>query len=172
MIIEGLESETPPPMQVAAWWVLDLLAAERVPWWAAEWLAQGHDGPCLRELAGLGADDTRRSRDLLPAVFDEIAVVPPATMLDAAEVCFHHLARLCLDGRVDERWVAGVVDQVLCAVDFADDVYEQPLAGAFGVDEAWDDDWAGVASELRVLVRDACAAQLDAAGPPAVDDRM
>ncbi|APU14678.1 MULTISPECIES: hypothetical protein [Actinoalloteichus] len=155
---------------MAAWWVLDLLAAERVPWWAAEWLAQGHDGPCLRELAGLGAQDTRQTRDLLPAVFAELSIRPPQTVITAAEVCFGYLARLCLEGRADERWVAGIVDQVLCSADFADEVYEQPLAGAFGVDEAWDDGWAGPTSELRVLVRDACAAQLGVVDTEAAAD--
>ncbi|AOS63268.1 hypothetical protein [Actinoalloteichus hymeniacidonis] len=163
MIIPGLESETPPPEQVAAWWVLGLLETDRVPWWAAEWLVQGWDGPALRELAGLGAEDAREIRDLMPSVLQEVAVAPFATQVEAAEACFRYLARLCLQGLVEERWVAWTVDRVLHAVSYVDEAYALPLSGAFGVDEVWDDGFSGSAIELRELVRDACAAQLDAA---------
>ncbi|GGJ73202.1 hypothetical protein GCM10010121_099720 [Streptomyces brasiliensis] len=40
------------PRDVAAWFTLDSVSA-RTPWWAAQWLADGHDGEALREMAGL-----------------------------------------------------------------------------------------------------------------------
>ncbi len=46
----------PPAALVAAWLALGLLDVNRVPWWAAAWLAQGHDGGLsLCGLSTLGA---------------------------------------------------------------------------------------------------------------------
>ena len=61
----------PSPHDVAARFVLGRVSA-RTPWWAAQWLASGHDGEALRETAGLNGRDTRALDDLLPAVLAEI----------------------------------------------------------------------------------------------------
>jgi hypothetical protein len=51
---------------VAAEYALGSVAVERVPWNAADWVANGHDGPALRQLAGLNGTDTRLIGELLP----------------------------------------------------------------------------------------------------------
>lgn len=58
---------------VAAWEVLGMLDIDHVPWWAAQWLVDGHDGPALRELGGLGAHDSS-VHDLLPLALAETGV--------------------------------------------------------------------------------------------------
>ena len=73
---EGVIGSTEPPV-VAAWFVLDRVALERVPWWAAEWLVQGYDGPNLRVLAGEHGDDIYKIRDLLPVALAEMQVARP-----------------------------------------------------------------------------------------------
>jgi hypothetical protein len=70
------EGETPTPRVVAAWMVLELLPAERVPMWAAEWLVQGYDGDALAELAGLTGRDTREVGDFLPAALADVGFAP------------------------------------------------------------------------------------------------
>ncbi|MFJ6198231.1 hypothetical protein [Micromonospora sp. NPDC092111] len=55
-----------PPDLVAAEYVLGSVNVERVPWYAADWLAAGHDGTALSELAGLDGTDTRLIGELLP----------------------------------------------------------------------------------------------------------
>ncbi|BCJ57014.1 hypothetical protein [Micromonospora endophytica] len=47
-----------PPHLVTAEHTLGNLDVERVPWYAADWLTTGHDGPALRELAGLDGTGT------------------------------------------------------------------------------------------------------------------
>jgi hypothetical protein len=39
--------ESPSPFLVAAWMALGMIDIDRVPWWAARWLADGHDGPVV-----------------------------------------------------------------------------------------------------------------------------
>lgn len=56
------QDRAPSPHTVAVWRVLEMLAVERTPWWAAQWLADGHDGEALRELAGLNGKDSRAAR--------------------------------------------------------------------------------------------------------------
>ena len=44
-----------------------MVPAERLPLWAAHWLAAGNDGETLRTLAGFSAaDDPRDISDILP----------------------------------------------------------------------------------------------------------
>ena len=56
-------SEVPSPVLVASWERLGLLATDRVPMWAAYWIAGGRDGQALRYLAGLHGDDPREVHD-------------------------------------------------------------------------------------------------------------
>lgn len=55
----------PSPTLVAAWLTLDTLATERIPLFAAHWLASGYDRHALAELAGLDGDDPHDVRDVL-----------------------------------------------------------------------------------------------------------
>ena len=71
------EAGIPSPELVAAWLELDTLPTERVPLWAAHWLAAGHDGEALAEIAGLHGDDPHDVRDLLPSALAECGVTTP-----------------------------------------------------------------------------------------------
>jgi hypothetical protein len=64
---------TPSPVTAAALFVLGAIRIERVPWWAAQWLADGHDGEALRELAGLDGRDPHAVTDLIPSALAEAA---------------------------------------------------------------------------------------------------
>lgn len=94
----------PAPGLVAAWLVLGDVAVERVPWWAAEWLVRGYDGPALREVAGLGRDDSGPVWELLPATLGDTGVRPPATVAEAAAVWFTHLAACVWPGGSRSAW--------------------------------------------------------------------
>jgi hypothetical protein len=58
----------PSPQHVAALLALGQLPAERVPWWAAAWVADGQGAEATAEIAGLDGRDPHAIRDLLPAV--------------------------------------------------------------------------------------------------------
>jgi hypothetical protein len=150
----------PPPDLVAAWYVLARLPTGRVPWWAAQWLADGHDGPALRELAGLGANDGYQVRDLLPDALAEVGVTLPDATVAAASTWFDHVARLCLAGRAGERWVAQVVEDIVRASDYDAGVCELPLGGLYGVEDAWAGGWGPDEEQLRATVRSACSMQI------------
>ncbi|HEU0101278.1 MAG TPA: hypothetical protein VFR07_03080 [Mycobacteriales bacterium] len=82
----------PSPELVAAWAALGILRFERVPLWAACWLADGLDGEALGELAGLSGADVQAVRELLPRALAELgagregsrrsALLEPAAALD------------------------------------------------------------------------------------------
>jgi hypothetical protein len=50
----------PSPAVVAAWERVGKLPTEKVPLWAAYWIAAGYDGEHLVQLAGLHGDDPLR----------------------------------------------------------------------------------------------------------------
>ncbi len=112
--------EIPSPQLVAAWLILDTLPAERVPLWAAHWLAAGYDGQALAELAGLHGDDPHEVRDLLgPALAECGASTPGGGLADAGEreraaamVAFTAIARIQVSGLAGERWVVGKVLEI------------------------------------------------------------
>jgi len=140
---------------VAAWLVLDLLPTERVPWWAAKWLARGMDGDALRALAGLNGRDPYAVRDLLPAVFEETAAAVPSGPLAAATAAFNDVARLYRQGKAGERWVAQKVDEIVAGANYAEGVYELPLGRLFGIDD--EIELGGLsADEVRLLIQEAC----------------
>src|SRR5262249_46793052 len=98
--------EIPSPWLVAAWVRLDMVPAERLPLWAAHWLAAGNDGDALRTLAGLSAtDDPRDIREALPDALAGCGVTIPDSDAAAAQVAFTKLARMHADGLAAERWV-------------------------------------------------------------------
>jgi cold shock protein len=108
----GDDEDLPSPEPVAALLALDQLRAERVPWWAAAWLADGRGGRATAELAGLDGRDMREVRDLLPDVFGELNVPVPGSAAAAATVAFAHLARLCLHGLAGEYRVVQKVEEI------------------------------------------------------------
>ncbi len=152
----------PPPEDVAAWYVLDRVPLERVPWWAAEWLTEGYDGELLRELAGEHGDDPHKIKELLVPVLREMGVQLPPDLLKAADRAFDHLARLCLQDQVTERAVSEVVAHVVAAAGFETELYALPLGTIYGMDDEWEGGWGRTDEVLRADVRRACEQQLAA----------
>ncbi|MEV1289206.1 hypothetical protein [Micromonospora sp. NPDC049679] len=156
------EGTTPLPATVAAWFVLDLVPTERVPWWAARWLADGHDGEALRELAGLNGRDPHAVRDLLPRALADTGGVLPTTTVTAANEVFRELAERCLSGIVGERSVVQQVEAVVISTHYNNDVIDLPLGALYGTEYTWDGEWGRPIEELKASVRACCAAQLRA----------
>lgn len=151
---------SPEPELVAAWCALGQPSPVCLPWWVAEWLARGHDGPTMRELAGLGTRDVREAGELLPAALAEADIPVPGDRAVAAGVWCDHIARVYVEGLVGERWVAGMVDIVVRAAETDDRVLEFPLGTLYTIDDAWENPWGPGEAELRTLIRDACREQL------------
>lgn len=159
------DRRTPLPSTVAAWLVLGIAPTERVPWWAAQWLADGHDGQALRELAGLNGRDPHAVTDLLPDALADIGLTLPTTTVAAANEAFRHLAEMCLSGRAGERWVAQKVEEIVRQTDYNDGVIDLPLGRLYGTEDAWQGGWGPPIEELRATVRACCAGQLHATKP-------
>jgi hypothetical protein len=159
--------EIPSPQLVAAWLTLDILPTERIPLWAAHWIAGGYDGPTLAELAGLHGDDPRGVRDLLPAALAECGVSTSAEPSEdqeraAAMIAFTAIARLQASGHASERWVVGKVVQISQPF-FKPSITSLPLGQLFALDDEWGAGWGRTTEQLRAAVRQACAQQLEAA---------
>ncbi len=153
--------EIPSPRLVAAWARLDMVPAERLPLWAAHWLAAGNDGEALRTLAGLSAaDDPRDIRDILPGALADCGVTIPDSDSAAAQLAFTNLARMCADGRASEQWILDKVSEIAARSDYADSVLGLPLGQIFGLADEWGAGWGRTEQELRAEIRTACAAQL------------
>ena len=150
----------PSPHLVAAWWVLGRLPIERVPWWAAQWLADGYDSDALAELAGLGVRDTYIIHDLLPTVLDDLSVALPVTGVAAASVAFDDLAHRCLDGTIGERWLAQQIEDIVIRADYSSEITVMPLGTLYRIDDAWSSGWGPLDNELAATVRAACADQI------------
>ena len=90
--------EVPSPAQVASWERRGVLPTEKVPLWAAYWIAAGHDGEALIYLAGLHGDDPGEVHDALPAALRDCGVELPDPGTGAAAAAFTDLARLEVDG--------------------------------------------------------------------------
>lgn len=83
--------EVPSPLQVASWEKLGVLPTDKVPLWAAYWIAAGHDGEALIYLAGLHGDDPSEIHDALPQALRDCGVpdsdvAAPAAFTDAARL--------------------------------------------------------------------------------------
>jgi hypothetical protein len=159
------QERVPSPRAVAVWLVLELLAVERAPWWAAQWLADGHDGQALQELAGLNGKDSRAVRDLLPAALAEMDVELPPTQLAAATVSFRDLAEMLISRRADARWVVERVEQIIVQVHYDEDVLNQPLGHLYGLDDEWEGGWGHTVAQLKAEVEARCSEQLRVAAP-------
>jgi hypothetical protein len=90
--------EVPSPAQVASWERRGVLPADKVPLWAAYWIAAGHDGQALIYLAGLHGDDPREVHDALPQALRDCGVELPDPGTGAAAAAFTDLARREVNG--------------------------------------------------------------------------
>lgn len=159
------DPQAPLPTTVAAWFVLNIAPTERIPWWAAQWLANGHDGQALRELAGLNGRDPHAVNDLLPVALAEMCVTLPSNTVAAANEAFRQLAEMCLSGRAGERWVTQQVEEIVMHTDYNNDVIDLPLGQLYGTEDDWQGGWGPPIEELRATVRVCCAVQLHATEP-------
>lgn len=156
----GHRDRAPLPHVVAVRFVLGMLATERVPWWAAQWLADGHDGEALRELAGLNGRDPHAVRDLLPAALAETGVDTPPTQVAAVIEAFRDLAQMFLSRRVDARWLVERVERIVVQAQYDDEVLGMPLGHLYGFDDEWDGGWGRTPEQLKTEVEARCSAQL------------
>lgn len=166
------EEEVPPPQLVAAWLALGSLAPERVPLWAAHWLAEGKDGAALRELAGMSGNDPYEVRDALPAALREagVAVADPSDVEAVHRdrrrawiaIVYRDIARLCLGGRAGPRWVVDKVSEIVADNDYGDDVTDPPVGRLFGLVDEWGAGWGRSDGELEEAVLSACREQMAA----------
>lgn len=163
------EADIPSPKLVAAWLVLDTIPTERIPLWAAHWLAAGYDGHALAELAGLHGDDPRAVRDLLLAALIDCGVQDADLELGdqsrrraQAMSAFTAAAKLCIDGRASERWVVSKVVEIV-EPDFDELITELPLGSLVRLDDEWRAGRGRSDEQLRAEVRRACSDQLRAA---------
>ncbi|WP_328389958.1 hypothetical protein [Nocardia sp. NBC_00416] len=152
--------EIPAPELVAAWVALDTAPSERIPLWAAHWLARGYDGETLRKLAGLSSSDTHEVRDILPAALADCAAAIPESEAAAAQVAFTQLARLHADNRATEKWVLDKVCEIVVESDWDDSVIALPLGRIFGLEDEWGAGWGRPEQQLAREIQDACGAQL------------
>lgn len=168
-------SEVPAPKLVAAWLVLDNLPTERIPLWAAHWIANGYDGESLRRLAGLSGKDPHDVRGLLDDALRDCGV--EATDISstanakkaAAFEAFTAVAQLHIKGQASERWVVSKVHEIV-EPDFDPEITQLPLGWLFALDDEWSAGWGRTDDQLRAEVRQACRDQIAAAygrsGPP------
>lgn len=152
--------QAPAPDVVAAWLVLDELPSDRVPWWAAEWLANGLGGPATAELAGLGRDDPRTVRDLLPAALRELQVPMPRSVTAAVTIAFTRVATLWRDGMAGEQWVVQKVEEIVHHARYTPEINHLPLARLYGLGDEWGVGGGRSEEQLGRIVREACAEQL------------
>jgi hypothetical protein len=94
-----LPDDVPSPSLVAAWFKLGTLTAESVPMWAAHWLATGHDGLALAELASLSGRDPVEVREALPGALLDTGTRIPEGDEAAAKVALDELAHLHLESQ-------------------------------------------------------------------------
>ncbi|MGI5171484.1 hypothetical protein ACQEU3_44775 [Spirillospora sp. CA-253888] len=158
----GDDAATPSPQEVALWFPLNLVRIERVPWWAARWLADGYEGEDLRELAGLDDSDPRAIRDLVPLVLAEMQVQVAPTLLAAARQAFRYVAQQRSSGRADERWVLQQVESIVVATGYDDQILDLPLGEVFHLSDAWNEPWGPPLEELKASIRTRCSEQLNA----------
>jgi len=155
-------NESPSPALVAAWAKLGMLPTERVPLWAAYWIAAGYDGESLIGLAGLHGDDPWDVRDALPDALADCGVTIPDSDVAAAAVGFMHLAQLFADGLAAPYWIAQKADEILARSEYADEVLALPLGQLFEVACEWNGGWGRSREQLAAEIRRACDEQLRA----------
>lgn len=150
----------PSPQQVAALLALGQLPVERVPWWAAEWLADGLGEGATAEIAGLDGRDPHAVGDLLPAVLGELNVPIPGSPVASATLVFSHLAALCLQGPASEYWVAQKVGEIVISNSSAPEITALPLGRLYGLTDEWGAGWGRNHGDLAAAVIRACREQV------------
>lgn len=161
-------SEVPSPLLVASLERLRQLPTERVPLWAAYWIAGGHDGEALRYLAGLHGDDPVEVHDALPEALMDCGVEMPDSDVAAATVAFTYAARLHLNGLAGPRWVARQIVQIVDGSRDSKSLADLPLGRLYRADCEWadwelGDRWGRSPAELTAAIRKACEEQLRSA---------
>ncbi len=121
--------EPPGPELAAALVQLNLIDRRQRPWLAADWLAQGHDGPRLRELAGLRGTEPEVT-DLWPPALAELGV--PTPLPQARRLAAVWAAQQVCTGQQNPAWFAPAVTS---STDPQDDVVDDL---AYGVDHLLD----------------------------------
>ena len=137
-----------------------MLPTEKVPLWAAYWIAAGYDGERLVYLAGLHGDDPCDVRDALPGALEDCGVTLPDSDAAAADAVFSQLARLHVDGVAAPLMVAQKAEQVLYRSDYSDSVLALPLGRLFGIADEWGAGWGRTNEQLAAVIREACEEQL------------
>ncbi|MDX6744981.1 hypothetical protein [Actinocorallia sp. A-T 12471] len=138
---------------------------ERLPWWAAQWLADGFDGTAVRELAGLDASDPHEIHDLIPGAFKDMAI-PIPTSLDAAQTVFHNIARRFTTGTLNERDVAREVQQICMLNGHPASFAQLPLGELDTVHDEWEGPYGRPPTELKALIHQKCTEHLTPTTPP------
>lgn len=167
----GPENEPrPSPRLVASWLVVGHLPTERVPLWAAHWLAEGMDGPALRELAGLHGDNPHDVRDVLPQALEEAGVLLPESGSDAERAAFREasidvvyrwIAETFIAGRAGPRWVVDKVCEVVANNEYGNASMSGPMGALWQIDDEWDMGWGRGNDELVREINAACLAQIN-----------
>jgi hypothetical protein len=154
--------DVPSPLLVASWERLGLLPTDKVPLWAAYWIAGGHDGEALIHLAGLHGDDPYEVHDALPQTLMDCDVEMPDSDAAAAAVAFIDIARLHVSGLAGPQWVAQKVDQIVARSGYSASVMDLPLGRLYCIDDEWGAGWGRTIDELAATIRQACEEQLRA----------
>ncbi|MCO1575268.1 hypothetical protein M8C13_05780 [Crossiella sp. SN42] len=152
-------TETPGPELAAAAVRLGVAPLERLPLWAAHWLAEDRDGPDLRILAGMSGQDVEEVRSVLPWALAQ-AGAPEPELSAAARVVFTAVARRCADGIDGEEQVLLAVERICRATGYADEVLTAPLAQVLAVEGEWHHPGGRERAVLRAEIQAAVKAQL------------
>jgi hypothetical protein len=161
------EDSVPSPVLVAAWARLNMLPTEKVPLWAAYWIAAGQDGEHIVHLAGLHGDDPHDVHDALPGALEDCGVPWPDSDAAAATVAFTHLARVYLDGQAVALWIAQKVDEMLARSGYSESVMALPLGKLFCIADEWGAGWGRTKEQHAAVVHEACEEQLLSGWAPA-----
>jgi hypothetical protein len=89
------------PKLVAAQWYAGELYGGDMPGIACRALEEGHDGPNLRQLAGLDNPARRNVTKLVEGALRELGVRAPIAKRDAALCMAGHVAREIIEGKVE-----------------------------------------------------------------------
>jgi hypothetical protein len=163
--VSDQDDPPPRPALAAAPFALGDAPIERLPWWAAAWIADGLDGEALVELAGLSAQDRDAIRDLFPVAMDQLSIPLPSTAVASAVLVFDDLARRFLSGTAAPQWVVQRVGDVVWRCNDSPEVLALPLGRLYrALDDRWLVDAIVPQAELGLLVRRACVQQLHAIG--------
>ncbi len=141
---------------VASEYALGTLDARYLPWYAADWLAEGHDGPNLVELACLDDSDPGRNIDLLPDALADVRE-PVPTVDQAVDEWLDDIAAALARGEIDERTVFVRVAAFTVEVLGYQTRWPATLVTLAAMADEWEGEWGRSDAELATEVRDVCA---------------